>query len=365
VDLRGSVHGDDKSEPHSGTISQPDGHVFRQTPFPQGVLMSRPLAVGVVGAGGIADPHTAAWRALGADIVIYSADGGPALAERYGGTVVYSLAELLDSCEIVDVCTPTFVHDEIVLAAAKAGRHVVCEKPLARSHRQAAAMIDACESAGKQIYPGQVVRFFPEYVAAKQAVEAGRIGDPAVLRFSRRGAAPRMPWFTDTGASGGILVDQMIHDLDFARWIAGDVTRVFAQVTGGGSEPTTAYAVLTHESGALSHVTGGWGHEKMVFRTSFSLTGSTGLIEHDSLDTPPLNWDLAQSANEGGTLLPSMDFVESPFLTELREFAAAFNGGPTPRVTAADGLAALDIGLAALESARTGRAVAPKEIAGE
>jgi myo-inositol 2-dehydrogenase/D-chiro-inositol 1-dehydrogenase len=325
-----------------------------------------PLSVGVVGAGGIADPHTAAWRALGADVVIYSADGAAqALAERYGGRACYSLAELLASCEIVDVCTPTFVHDEIVLAAAGAGKHVVCEKPLARSHRQAAAMIDACERAGKRIYPGQVVRFFPEYAAAKQAVDAGRIGNPAVLRFSRRGAAPRMPWFSNTDASGGILVDQMIHDLDFARWIAGDVVRVFARVTGGGSEPTTAYAVLTHESGALSHVTGGWGHPKMVFRTTFSLSGSSGQVEHDSIRNPPLAWDLAESANEGGTLLPSMDFAESPFLTELREFAAAFTGGPTPRVTAADGLAALDIGLAALESARTGRAVAPKEIAGE
>jgi myo-inositol 2-dehydrogenase/D-chiro-inositol 1-dehydrogenase len=325
-----------------------------------------PLSVGVVGAGGIADPHTAAWRALGADIVIYSADAAaPALADRYGARACYSLAELLASCEIVDVCTPTFVHDEIVLAAAQAGKHVVCEKPLARSHRQAAAMIDACERAGKQIYPGQVVRFFPEYAAAKQAVDAGRIGNPAVLRFSRRGAAPRMSWFTNTDASGGILVDQMIHDLDFARWIAGDVVRVFARVTGGGDEPTTAYAVLTHESGALSHVTGGWGHPKMVFRTTFSLTGSSGLVEHDSLRNPPLAWDLAESASEGGTLLPSMDFAESPFLTELREFAGAFSGGATPRVTAADGLAALDIGLAALESARTGRAVAPKEIAGE
>jgi len=326
--------------------------------------MSRPLAVGVVGAGGIAHPHADAWHALGAQITIYSADAAaPALAERYGGTAVYSMAELIASCEVVDVCTPTFVHDEIVLAAAAAGKHVVCEKPLARTHRQAVEMIEACENAGRQLYPGQVVRFFPEYAAAKRAVDSGRIGQPAILRFSRRGAAPLQPWFSDVGASGGILLDQMIHDLDYARWVAGDVERVYAQITGGDGKPTTAYVVLTHESGALSHVTGGWGHPNTVFRTTFSLAGSTGLIEHDSIRNPPLAWDLADSGSAGGTLLPSMDFAESPFLTELREFAAAFSGGPAPRVSAADGLAALDIGLAALESARTGRAVSPKEIA--
>lgn len=326
--------------------------------------MTDRLAVGVVGAGGIAHPHTAAWRALGAEITIYSADAAaPTLAEQFGGKAVYSLAELLDACDIVDVCTPTFVHDEIVLAAAAAGKDIVCEKPLARSHAQAVEMMQACENAGKQLYPGQVVRFFPEYVAAKQAVVDGKIGTPAVLRFSRGGAAPAARWFHVEGASGGIILDQMIHDLDYARWVAGDVERVFAKVVGGNGKPTSAYVVLTHESGALSHVNGHWGHPQKVFRTTFSLSGSTGLIEFDSLNGSPLTWDVPDSDGAGGTLLPAMDFAESPFLTELREFAAAFAGGPTPRVTAADGLAALDIGLAAVESARTGRAVSPKEIA--
>ncbi len=326
--------------------------------------MKSPLAVGVVGAGGIAGPHTAAWRALGADITIYSIDGNaPALAERVGGRAVDSLDELIDAGEIIDVCTPTPVHHEIVQAAVTAGRHVVCEKPLARTHEQGAAIVEAAEAAGVQLYPGQVVRFFPEYAAAKAAVDAGRVGTPATLRFSRRGAAPQMPWFHDVEASGGILVDQMIHDMDFARWIAGDVVRVFARVTGGEGAPTTAYAVLTHENGALSHVTGGWSHPNTVFRTTFSVAGSSGLLEYDSLGKAPLDWDVAESGSEGGSLLPAMDFAESPFLTELREFATAFAGGPAPRVSAADGLAALDIGLAALESARTGRAVAPKEIA--
>ncbi len=325
--------------------------------------MTAPLRVGVVGAGGIAPSHLAAWRRLGAAIAIYSIDDrAPALAAAHQATVCESFDDLLARADVVDVCTPTDVHDEIVIAAARAGRQVICEKPLARTHAKAAAMIEACRSAGVALYPGQVVRFFPEYAAAKQAVHDGVIGTPAVLRFSRRGAGPSRAWFHDVDRSGGIIVDQMIHDIDFARWIAGDVARVFARVTGGAPEPTTAYAVLTHESGVLTHITGAWGHPRTVFRTGFSLSGSRGLLQHDSTGRPALTWDLAEPDQQGGGLLPDDAFTESPFLTELREFATALTGGPPPRVGAEDGLAALDIALAGLESARTGRAVSPKEI---
>ena len=316
--------------------------------------MAAPPSVGVIGAGGIAQPHVAAWRQLGASVTIHSLEGAEALAARHEAATADTLDELLDRCDVVDVCTPTFAHDEFVIAAARAGKNVVCEKPLARTHAKAVAMIEACREAGVQLYPGQVVRFFPEYATAKAAVDAGRIGRPAVLRFSRRGAAPSRAWFADPALSGGIIVDQMIHDLDYARWIAGDVSQVYAKVTG---EPTTAYVILTHTSGALTHAIGGWGHPQTVFRTSFSLAGDTGLLEHDSADNPTLEWDVPSSASEGGTLLPNTSLVESPFVTELREFAAAFAGGPPPRVTAEDGLAALDIGLAAAESARIGRPV--------
>jgi myo-inositol 2-dehydrogenase/D-chiro-inositol 1-dehydrogenase len=319
--------------------------------------MAAPLSVGVIGAGGIAQPHVAAWRRLGAPVTIHSLEGAEALAAQHGAATAATLDELLDRCDVVDVCTPTFAHDEFVIAAARAGKNVVCEKPLARTHAKAVAMIEACRGAGVQLYPGQVVRFFPEYATAKAAVDAGRIGRPAVLRFSRRGAAPSRAWFADSALSGGIIVDQMIHDLDYARWVAGDVRQVYAKVTGGDGQPTTAYVILTHTSGALTHAIGGWGHPKTVFRTSFSLSGDTGLLEHDSSAAPTLAWDVPSPTGEGGTLLPNTSLVESPFLTELREFAAAFAGGPPPRVSAEDGLAALDIGLAAAESARVGRPV--------
>ncbi|MEO7449066.1 MAG: Gfo/Idh/MocA family oxidoreductase [Humibacillus sp.] len=315
-----------------------------------------PLVVGVVGAGGIARPHLLAWSHLGADIVVFSQDGAQELASEHGARVARDLDDLLLSCEVVDVCTPSNTHHEIVLRAAAAGRHVICEKPLSQRWDEAVSMIAACEAAGVQLHPGQVVRFFPAYAAAKEVVASGRIGAPAVLRLTRRGARPEREWFADPAQSGGILVDQMIHDFDVARWIAGDVVRVFASVRGEAPGPTVAVAVLTHADGALTHVTGGWGHRSERFRTSFWIAGAAGLIRHASGPSDGLVIDLPDAAT-GGELLPVSSAAGSPFVAELAEFAAACMGGDVPRVTATDSLAALGIALAAAQSAATGEAV--------
>jgi myo-inositol 2-dehydrogenase/D-chiro-inositol 1-dehydrogenase len=326
--------------------------------------MSTKLRVGVVGSGGIADPHVSAWLAMGAQVSVYSPDPNVAqFAARHGLTRVGSLEDLLSGVEVVDVCAPTYAHAEIVASAAAAGRDIVCEKPLALTHTDGAAMIEACGRAGIGLYPCQVVRYFPEYVAAKAAVDAGRIGQPAVLRLSRRGAKPVRPWFSDPVLSGGLVVDQMIHDFDYARWVAGDVHTVYAKVVGHGDGLATGYAILTHETGAITHVRGGWGPPHTVFETSFTLSGSHGQLRHSSSDRRALRWDAPAMDDAGGGLLPEIDETNSPFAAELVEFAAAITTGVQPRVTAEDGLAALDIALAAAASAASGQPVSPKEIA--
>lgn len=315
------------------------------------------MTVGVVGAGGIARPHLAAWRHLGVEAVIHSVEGADEVAALYGVRVLPDLPALLEVCDVVDVCTPTYTHREVVLAAAAASRHVICEKPLSGRLADAVEMLAACAAAGVQLHPGQVVRFFPEYAAAKAAVDAGRIGTPAVLRLTRRGARPRQAWFADAQRSGGIIVDQMIHDIDFARWVAGEVTQVFASVVGAAPQPTVGIVVLTHAGGALTHVVGAWGLPAEPFRTSFSISGSNGLLQHSSADATPLRWAPGTVGPAGGELVPDGPVLGSPFVAELAEFAAACAGGPAPRVSANDSVAALRIALAATDSAATGRPI--------
>lgn len=319
-----------------------------------------PLRVGVVGAGGIANLHLPAWLAIGAEVRVYSAVGAPDLVARHGGALAGSLDELLADVDVVDVCTPTFTHPEIVFAAAAAGRHVLCEKPLALDAATAEAMVKACASAGVRLYPGHVVRFFAEYAALQRAVAAGSIGTPAVLRFHRCGARPLAGWFADPELSGGIIMDQMIHDLDFARWIGGEVETVFARLVD--ASPSTGDGVLsaqvtaTHRGGAISCVTGVWARQGTRFRYGFQVAGTDGLLEFDSAAASPLIVD-SGSPVPGGGLLSVSPMVESPFLTEIRELAAAFAGGPTPRVSASDGVAAVRMAVAANESLNTGRTV--------
>lgn len=320
-----------------------------------------PLRVGLVGAGGMAGVHLPAWVALGATVRVFSVDGqAPALAARYaehGVTAVDTLRELLDGSAVVDVCTPTFTHKEVGLAAVAAGRHVVCEKPLALTVPDAAELVDAARAAGVMLFPAHVVRFFPEYQAMARAVAAGAVGAPAVLRFTRTGSYPVWaPWFGDQGLSGGILVDQMIHDFDFARLLAGEVVRVYAQVREEAGRVAAATAVLTHAGGAVSHVHGVWGLPGSPFRTSYRIAGPGGVLEHDSGRTEAFRIVVRQTERPGEGV-PNTSLTESPYLTELREFAAAIEGGPPPRVTAEDGLAAVRIAAAARESAATDRAV--------
>ncbi|MFI8874088.1 Gfo/Idh/MocA family protein [Streptomyces sp. NPDC055243] len=329
----------------------------------------RPLHIGLIGAGGIARAHLPGWLELGARVSVYTVDGSAEkLAAEYAGrevAAVASLGELLADCAAVDICTPTPTHKELALAAVAAGRHVVCEKPLALGAADAEEIAAAAEAAGVRLHPAHVVRYFPAYAAMQRAVEQGELGYLAVLRFTRGGARPQWaPWFGDPAKSGGVIMDLMVHDIDIARWIAGDVVRVHAQTRGveqttGGTEAevVSATAVLTHASGAISHITGLWGLPDQQFRTTFRIAGSDGLLRHDSTSVPGyrITAQGVRAANEG---IPSSPMTESPYLAELREFAASWEeGGGAPRVSARDGIEAVRIAEAAVESSRTGRAV--------
>jgi predicted dehydrogenase len=326
--------------------------------------VTRPLRVGIVGSGVMGETHLAAWVAEGVPVKIFSQDAGraSALAERFEAGFARSVDELLADSEIVDICTPTDHHLEATVAAAAAGCHVICEKPIARTLSDAQEMIATCSEAGVRLFVAQVVRYFPHYALARQAVVDGAIGAPAVIRLKRATARPRQSpdhWLFDRARSGGLILDFMIHDFDFARWLAGEVVSVHCRSAGverPGLGIEHAVAILTHATGAISLVSGSWGYSPPVFRTSFEISGSLGLIEHDTAASPPVVAYLHAGA-PGETQpvsLPESPLAEDPYRLELRDFHRAISDGSPTRVDASDGLEALRIALAADESARTG-----------
>lgn len=320
-------------------------------------MAASPPVVALLGAGGIARPHLEGWAAIGAQVRIHSVAGAAELAATTpGATAVETLAEALDGADAVDICTPTLTHPEMVRAAVGAGVDTFCEKPLARTAAEAAALVAEADAAGVRLLPGHVVRWFPAYERLHAAVAAGDLGELAVLRFTRTGSRPERAWFHDVAQSGGIVLDQMIHDLDQALWLAGDVVEVSGQQSAPGPDGVlTSQVLLVHASGALSHVAGTWGPPGTTFRTTFEVAGTGGLLQHDSTAHPEVVVD-ARAVGGSTGLLPPVHGV-SPYQRILEDFWAWTQGGPTPRLTARDGVAAVALAEAALEAVTTGRTV--------
>jgi predicted dehydrogenase len=315
--------------------------------------------------------HAPAWKNLsqrGVELAgFYSAHGenAAALARQYDVKTYASYEALLADVDIVDLCIPTDFHRDLTIQAAQAGKHVICEKPIALTLDDGRAMIEACEKAGVRLFIAHVLRFFPPYLSAQAVVAAGQIGKPAVIRLTRAGYQPRKAqnnWFIDEARSGGMILDLMIHDYDFARWLAGDVQRVFAKSARAiRPEALGDYVLVTlrFASGAVAHIEGGWAYPPGFFRTSMDIAGTDGVLEWSSDKTQPMETHLdvqpTQQVAEVG-LPPSLE-SETPFDLELRHFYDALVHDKPFSITTRDALAALQIGLAARESVKTGRAV--------
>lgn len=325
------------------------------------------LRVGIVGSGFMGSFHAASWSQTPAQLVgFHSRDQTRVnrLIEQYGGRSFPTLGALLDAVDVVDICTPTHLHHPMILQAAASGRHIVCEKPFTRTVTQAEEALAACRAAGVRLLVAHVVRFFPEYAQAKAIVDRGEIGRVGVVRLKRVSFQPRLAadnWFLDTEKSGGMILDLMIHDFDYARWVAGEVESVFARSVRSARPDAPgdyALAILRHASGALSHIEGGWAYPPPMFRTSLEIAGDGGLIEHPAGSSVPLGVHLKESGKGDAEIaVPASPLLEDPYVTEIKHFYDVLAHDTPPRVTAEDGLAALKIAFAAIESARTGQRV--------
>ncbi len=326
------------------------------------------MRVGIIGVGFMGSTHAAGWAATDAELVgcvAETVDEARPLAEQCGLKIYRDLAAMLEDVDVVDICTPTHLHAQMIQQAAAAGKHIICEKPLTRTYAEGKQAIQACQKAGVRLLVAHVVRFFPEYALAQQSVAQGQIGKPGVIRLSRGSFRPKKPvgnWFLDETKSGGILMDLMIHDYDYARWIAGEVDSVYARkVSSDRPDASVEYGlvILKHTQGTLSHIAGAWAYPPPTFRTHIEIAGEAGLIEFDSDDTAPIR-NLIMRAQQGEAPdvgLPSSPTSESPYTTQIKEFYRALAEDASLRVSAKDGLAAVQIAEAALESARTGNAV--------
>jgi UDP-N-acetylglucosamine 3-dehydrogenase len=320
------------------------------------------MRVGLVGAGFMGGVHLNAYAGIPevevvgvADARIESAEAGAAIV---GARPYASYDELVaaEDVEVVDVCLPTAFHRDLAVRAAGEGRHVILEKPIARTIEDAQEILDAFSGEGPRLFVGHVVRFFPEYVGIKARIEGGDLGTVGVVRTSRR--SPFLlgwnDWYADWRVSGGVLLDLVIHDFDFLRWSLGEVERVYARGVLGHEYNRLDYALTTlrFESGAIAHVEGHWGYPG-PFNYSIEVAGSRALLTANN--TEPDSLELIGGTASGE--IPDLATGDSPYQTELEHFIRCISTGEEPVVEARDAYEALRISLAATESVLTGEPV--------
>jgi predicted dehydrogenase len=325
------------------------------------------MRVGMVGAGTMANVHAAGWKSTDAELVgVLSKNQSSAseFSKKFETRVFTSYEELLHQVDIIDICTPTDFHKELTLQAAKAGKHIICEKPITLSLKDGQDMIEACNQAKVRLFIAMVVRFFPQYQLAQQAVSSGQLGTLGVMRFKRMGYQPTGDegWFTNEARSGGMVVDLMIHDFDYARWLAGEVKQVFAKSVRSHHPDTSGdYALVNikFQNGTMALIEGGWIYPPGTFRTGFDIAGSEGLLEWRSDDATTIQPFLKSKIgdNVARVGVPSSILAEDPYTTEIKHAYDCIKNNKPFLVTAEDSLAALQIALAAKESLKTGKVV--------
>jgi 1,5-anhydro-D-fructose reductase (1,5-anhydro-D-mannitol-forming) len=296
-----------------------------------------------------------------------SSERGERFAEEAGLERSYaSLEEMLadPGIDAVYIGTTNDLHADRTIEAARAGKHVLCEKPLAMTLAEAKAMIEACSEAGVVLATNHHLRGAPTILAMRERFEAGAIGGLVAARvFHARSLRQELrTWrLKRPEAGGGVVLDITVHDADVIRFLLGDeVAEVTALTANQGlAEPPLEDSVM----GAM-RMRGG---QLVSFHDAFTvpyaptgveLLGDEGSLVGLEVMTPdPVGQVLMRRDGD----LEELVIPERSPIYELvvRRFCAAVRGEGAPLATGEDGAAALAIALAALESAQTGRPVAP------
>lgn len=337
---------------------------------------SKPVNVAIVGLGFMGITHIKSYQQLpGAKIVAVCdavrlpVDGLLAgVSGNIGGADAINLGKdirayqkledlLADSAvDLIDLCVPTPLHAPQAIAALQAGKHVLCEKPLARSSAVARDIVNAAQSAKGFFMPAMCMRFWPGWAWLKELADKNIYGKILAARFRRVSAPPG--WSRDSyfkgGDSGGALLDLHIHDTDFVQFLFGRPTSVFSsglsRFSGAIDHVVTQYQVA---NGAAVYAEGSW-LLTSGFSMAYTVNFERATVDFDSARGA----DALQVGEEGQPMRVIKPEGVDGYVEELRHFITSIQAGRPPSVvTAQDGLSAVEICEAEEKSVQTGRVV--------
>jgi len=331
------------------------------------------LRVGIIGLGTMGRVHLEAYAKIeGVEVIgISDADpkraggdlsgtelnlgGGEAKgsAKKLRGTTDWRELLRWPEVDIVDVCVPTPAHPEIAVAALQAGKHVVCEKPLARTSEEAQRIADVAAKATGFFMPAMVMRFWPQWAWLKQAIDEKRYGKVLSATFRRVASMPG-GWFRDGKLSGGAALDLHIHDTDFINYVFGKPKGVFSRgyiTTTGAMDHLVTQYLYDHVPQVSAE--GGWCFsEGWGFRMQYAINFESASADFDLARAEPL------MLYQKGKAEPIPLGTEYGYVKELEYFVGCVKSGKRPTiVTAQDAVDTIRIIEAEVRSVATGNIV--------
>ncbi len=332
----------------------------------------RKLGVAVVGVGTLGQRHAENLRSRVAEaelVAVADSDARRAAQVAEELEVEHSYAHLTDVLERKDVeavviAASSKFHAETIEAAASAGKHIFCEKPIALTLPQADAALAAVQKAGVQLQIGFMRRYDSGYANARQRIAAGEIGEPVIFKSVGRDQQPPPLSYFQGGCNGTIFSDSGIHDFDLARWMMNDEVVSVHAFAGVRACPELAQfddvdSVLVN----LRFARGGIGNIEAFRKAIYGydirteILGTQAALQVGYLHQTPL-----RVLNHEGITHDVVDhwlvrFADA-YLDELRDFVRCVRAGIPVSVTGEDGRRALAIAVAAEQSSREGRPVA-------
>jgi myo-inositol 2-dehydrogenase/D-chiro-inositol 1-dehydrogenase len=326
-------------------------------------MSGKKLHFGIIGAGRIGKVHaeTLAFRLPEAEVMAVAdvnSEAAAALAKRCNIPRVAASAEEIIGDKTIDavlICSPTGTHADLIVQAARAGKHIFCEKPIAFSLKKIDVALEAVKQAGVQMQIGFNRRFDSNFARVRKSVVSGEIGTPLMMHIISRDPAP--PPIEYVRASGGIFLDMTIHDFDMARFLIGDEVEEIYTAAGVMVDPAigeagdldTALVLMRFKNGVIGTIDNcrkaPYGYDQRV-----EILGSGGKIATENRYANEAVVSTGKSVYNDLPLNFFMDRYTESFALELGAFTeAVLAGKPTP-VTGIDGRIPVAMALAARKS---------------
>jgi len=339
------------------------------------------VKVGIIGSQFEADIHAASFQIMPdeAEVVAVASPtpGHPEeLARRYGiPRVFHDYREMLKEkdIEMVTIAAPNYLHAQMTIDIANAGKHVVCEKPLCMTLEEADEMIDTCRKQGVLLLYAEELFFTPKYVKAKEMADQGAFGKVYMVKQSEKHFGPHAPWFWDVELSGGgVFMDMGCHGIAFCYWFLDRPaiksvlcqmgTYVHGDITKG--EDNTI-CILEFENGALGLIEDSWARRGGM-DDRIEVYGDGGVTYanlHMGNALPTFSehgygYAVEKAPSTKGWSYPVFEELWNyGFPQEMYHFARCVRGKEEPLATGEDGRVVQEVLYAGYESARTGRKV--------